>query len=72
MLDLQQLRSQQGYKNQGNHLLRHIHVAHDLLHRDLCSVDTQQEQPLIPNQRDRYQYECACAHLATGKEKPAK
>jgi len=28
--------------------------------------------PLIPDQHDRYQYECACAHLATGREKPAK
>jgi hypothetical protein len=66
------LQSLPEYKNLGNHQLRHIHVARGLLRRDLCSVDTQQELLSIPNQHDRYQYECACAHLATGQEKPAK
>jgi hypothetical protein len=66
------LQSLLGYKNLGNHQLRHTHVAHDHLHHGLCSASTQQVLPLIQDQRDRYQYECACAHLATGREKPAK
>jgi hypothetical protein len=72
MMGLQQLLWLLGYKNLGNHLLRHIRVARDLSRRGPCFVSTQQVLPLIPDQHDRYQYECACAHLATGREKPAK
>ena len=72
MLDQPQLQSRQEYKNLGNHQPRHIHADRGHLRRDLCSSNIQQARPLIPNQHDRYQYECACAHLATGREKPAK
>jgi hypothetical protein len=72
MKDQQQLLSPLECKNLGNHLLRHIREAHGPLHRDLCFANTQQVLLLVLNQRDRYQYECACAHLATAIEKPAK
>jgi hypothetical protein len=71
-MDLQRLQLLLEYKNLGNHQRRHTRGDHGHSHRGPCSLDTQQVLPLIPNQRDRYQYECACAHLATGREKPAK
>jgi hypothetical protein len=72
MLDLQQLLLLLEYKSLGNHRLRHIREVHGLQPGGLCSASIQREQLLVPTQHDHYRYECACAHPAMSKEKPAK